>query len=168
VCRQLVTEALALQREGATAEMRADATWREADATLEVRREAAAEMVNSLTAERKRCASELERRTRRIEQHARSLGDAAHQAMPVLTKRISIDGHVARADARRRSLAEETARAKASVKLAMQDLENISLDIQRQRAQPPAAAPASDVTDAAQPEDPEARASDHGLSASSA
>ena len=132
---QCASEALELQRDGASSEQRKDADWKEAEAVLEARRAAAARDVRTHVAERKRCAAELERRTRRIVEKTGTLGDAVGEALVPLATQASSERQLARAEETVRATAAETAKAKASVKEAMQQLENISLDIQQQQQQ---------------------------------
>ena len=132
---ECASEALSLQREGATPDLRAEPGWLEAEATLEARRSAAAADVKSLASEKKRAAAEMEKRTRRVVERAGSLGDAAAEALPFLAKQASIDDKLARHEAAVKARGEETAKAKEGVKEAMRELENLSLGIQAEREQ---------------------------------
>lgn len=132
---QCANEALELQREGAGPAERADADWREAEATLEARRALATADVRRLVGARKRCAAELERRTRRIVERSGTLGDAVGEALVPLAQQASYERQLARAEEHVRATGSQTAKAKASVKEAMHQLETISLDIQQQQQQ---------------------------------
>ena len=59
---------------------------REAEAMLEVRRQAAAAEVKQLAAERRRCAAEAERCARRVIERSAKVGDLAAEALPYLAR----------------------------------------------------------------------------------
>lgn len=126
-------EALELQRSTATPELRADAGWREVEQEMEARRKKAEAEVGALADERKRCAYEMERRAKKVVARSAAIGDVAAEAMPFLAKQASVEVKVRQAEAEVQQRGDETAKAKTAVRKAMDDLETISLDIQRQQ-----------------------------------
>ena len=111
-----------------------DAGWLEAEATLLRRRQVAADDVRRLEAERRRCMSAVEHRTRRLIAKSAALGELAEEALPFLARQSSLEYRQANLEASVRERGEETAQAKEAVKAAMGNLEQISLDIMRQQA----------------------------------
>ena len=128
---------------GALAPQRSTActTERQAAATQNVRR---------LEAERRRCAAVAEKRARRLVERSAAVGDVASRALPFLARKASQEFKEASLEKSVRERSEDSARAKASVKQAMNELERISLEIM-QAQQPPAPAPASTDTPASPP-----------------
>ena len=126
---ECAVEALELQRNSATDELRQDAGWREVEAEMESRRKKAEVEMNQLKEERRRCAVEMERRAKKVVERSAAIADVAQDAMPFLAKQASVAFRVKNAEAAVQERGEETAKAKADVKKAMNDLETISLDI---------------------------------------
>ena len=126
----LANEALDLQRLYDPCDR--DAGWDEAEAKLKERKAEAEAQVSSLARQRRRCAAETEKRTRRVVEQSAAIGDVAADAMPLLAKQASVELAESTLEASVKARSEATAKAKADVKEAMTDLERISLDIQRQ------------------------------------
>lgn len=131
---QCADEALDLQREAAASMQHGCAdvderSFHEAEIALCDRRTDAERQVKQLAAERRRCASEAERRARKVIALSAELGDAAEAALPYLARQASLEFKERSLEASVRDGEEAAARAKGRVKEAMGDLERISLDI---------------------------------------
>ena len=150
---EAATETLALQRDGLTMELgpsgwQANAEqlaaqsdeWRVVEAALQKRCADAERAVQRLTREHCVAAAEDEKRAKRVLDMALALGEVLSAALPYLDEQASVEFEEASLERSLRERGEETARAKATVKRAMSDLERISLEIMRQQAVEGAAA----------------------------
>ncbi len=137
---ELATEALTLQRDGATAQQLAERRagnddWREVESALQERRADAERAVRRLTRERRVAAAEAERRAKRLLDKAAALGEVASAALPYLARQASVEFEEASLQRSLRERGEDAARAKACVKQAMGDLERISLEIMHNQSE---------------------------------
>ena len=109
--------------------------WRESAVALEERKAAATQSVRQLEEARRRCAAEAARHTRRLLACSAQVGEQASAALPYLARQASMEHAEAVLGRELSERSQETAKAKASVRAAMGELERISLDIMQSQQQ---------------------------------
>ncbi len=129
----LAEEALEDQRSGLPGAERAKSVYLESERYLETRRAEAANEARRLSLERRHCASEMERQTRRVIKRSAGLSKVAASALPYLMREEEAKAQECTLKAEVASHSREVEAAKAGVRLAMERLEQISLDIQQQQ-----------------------------------